>query len=360
MSHSAADLGGLFEMSRDAVIGIENEIIAFANPAAEALFPLRTGDPAKMYIPEYILSDSSDRFFASLKLGETSYDATVVRKDGLTLLCVYRRNDARGSSPGWTRALQELGNNLLSARLSIDGITKDPDMEQDPKRGDYACILYRCYYRMKRLHDHMAIACHLAQDDLPFFPCLIPLDDLCRDACASVENLIRAMGISIRFSAPEQPCFVMADAKLLETLLLNLLSNSLLHVQEGEQIAVSLSCRDRHYILAVDDNGSGITSERMAELYGDIPGGIPDAASGAGLGLAVVRGIAERHGGALIMESRPDKGTSLRITLPRPKPEEVKNFRQPERPYRTDGMNVILTELSVVLDKSFYTRKMFD
>lgn len=363
MSDEINTLSQLFAMSRDAVIGVKGDIIVFANPSAETLFSLRAGDSAAAHIPDHILSDSAEHFFASMKHGETRYDVSISRREGLTLLCVYHQTPTPVSSDGiagWSRALQELGNDLFSARLSIDTIIKNMEAEKHQKIKDYAAVFYRSYYRMTRLHDHMFTVCCLARNNLPYTPGIIRLDDLCRDVCDTVSPLIRAQDIALTFEGSDDPAYIMADGKLLETMLLNLLSNSLLHTKAGDRIAVTLTRSGQRYVLAVDDGGSGIAPERMLELFGATADGVPDAASGAGLGLAVVRGIAERHGGALIVESRPDKGTSFRISLPRPDPADIQTLRQPAPSYRTDGMNAVLTELSVVLDKSFYTQKMFD
>lgn len=363
MSDEINTLSQLFAMSRDAVIGVKDSTVVFANPSAEALFSLRVGDAATEHLPEYILSDSAERFYATMKHGEKSYDISVSRQDGLALVCVYRPASAPAdsdASAGWSRALKELGSDLFAARLAIDTIVKNTNAEEDPKLRDYAAVFYRSYYRMKRLHDHMLTVSCIVQNELPYTPAIIRLDDLCRDVCDTVSQLIRPLEIALTFTGGDEPSYIMADARLLETMLLNLLSNSLLHTKGGDRIDVTLTRSGQRYVLAVDDSGSGIAPERMRELFGEALGGIPDAASGAGLGLAVVRGIAERHGGALIAESRPDKGTSFRISLPCPDPDDVQLLRQPAPSYRADGMNTVLTELSVVLDRSFYNRKMFD
>lgn len=70
---------------------------------------------------------------------------------------------------------------------------------------------------------------------------------------------------------------------MLETLLLNLLSNSLQHLGSGGRVEVSVSRLGSRVILSVDDNGEGMSSEQLARLF---TGG----ASGAGLGLRLAPG----------------------------------------------------------------------
>ena len=61
----------------------------------------------------------------------------------------------------------------------------------------------------------------------------------------------------------------------------------------------------------------------------------------------------------MILESRPGQGTSVRVSLPYRQCDEMK-ARCPQVQYRSDGMDVVLTELSVILDRRYYNKKLFD
>ena len=73
----------------------------------------------------------------------------------------------------------------------------------------------------------------------------------------------------------------------------------------------------------------------------------------------VARGIAELHGGNMILESRPDKGTCVRVSIPCKKSDTLQ-MKTPLAPYRTDGMNLVLTELADVLEDRCFTKRFFD
>ena len=360
MSLDTSTLGDLFELSRDAVIGVEDQTVAFSNPAAEMLLAIRAGEDAAKYIPDYILTEPSDRFIAAAVISGVDLDVSVSRHETLTLLCFTHRSNS-APSPAWSKALGEMGNYLLTSRLAIDRIVQGTGAEKDEKLRDYTSVLYQNYFRLKRLHNHMTLTGSLLSDTTPFFPRLVALDTLCSELCATLAVLVRSMEVAVSFESSVTDCYVMADADLLETMLLNLLTNSLIHSAAGDCIRVSLSRPGERIVISVDDPGAGIPPERLASLYGSGPSGDLEGVSpGAGLGFAIVRGIAKLHGGALILESREGQGTHMRISLPQPKTEDIQNLRQPEAPYRVDGMNNVLTELSVVLDKSFYTHKSFD
>ena len=65
-------------------------------------------------------------------------------------------------------------------------------------------------------------------------------------------------------------------------------------------------------------------------------------------------------GGTLLLESRREIGTRLRVSFPLLTTSDRASLQQPEAGFRVGGMDLALTELSVVLDKSLYTQKMFD
>ena len=360
MSFDPAVLSPLFELSPDAVIGAENGVICFANPAAVSLLDAETGAPAERCLPPEIVRDPSGRFVASGVFGEQNLAFSVVRSDGghFSLYHITRLRDTL-PSPVTETAAAELGSLLMTQRLALDMLVEATGAEESPRTAGYTAILYRTYYRVKRLRDHFAALSLGDGEALRARRRSLALNELFSEVCSSTDILAREKGISVRFEAKER-CVILGDAQLLEMLLFNLLANSLLHSEAGGVIRVSLTRQVQKYVLAVDDPGSGIAPERLVSLLsGETEPDFTDPGAGTGLGLSLVRSIAERHGGALFIESRPGKGTHMRVTFQRPGPEELTNLREPDA-YVPDSMDMALTELSVVLDKSVYTRKMFD
>jgi signal transduction histidine kinase len=76
-------------------------------------------------------------------------------------------------------------------------------------------------------------------------------------------------------------------------------------------------------VFVVADNGPGVPPderERIFRPYYQRHSGFAQAGSGVGLGLAIVRGIVDRHGGHIELDSDIGKGCRFRITLPRNEP----------------------------------------
>lgn len=355
MSLDPQSLGSLFEMSRDAVFGIRDGKILFLNPAASGLFGASPGDDAGKYLPGYILSDPAEHFFATMTLYGLSCQVTVTREEELTLACVVVPQEA--PIPAYlNRALRELSGSMLSAKLAMDILINRTNAEADPKLRDYTGALYKNYYSMKRMCNHITVASGLNNGTYPFRLKTVSLDSLFGDICNTAAYFTTELGIPLTFRAENADYLTMADPELLELMLLNILSNSISHSSRDATIEVKLERQGNRFILSVNDHGSGISPAQLPFIYKSSSDGIQD---GTGLGLSIARSIAEQHKGALILESREGKGTHLRISLPADAPSDLV-FHEPPVSYEANGLDSYLTEFSVILDKKFYNKTLFD
>src|SRR5437762_305365 len=99
----------------------------------------------------------------------------------------------------------------------------------------------------------------------------------------------------------------------------NLLDNALRFTPENGSIQISLSEHDADFEVAVSDNGCGIASEHLPRVFDRFYRAESSRGSdGAGLGLALVKSIAELHGGSAIIESNVGGGTTVKLIFPLP------------------------------------------
>jgi signal transduction histidine kinase len=111
---------------------------------------------------------------------------------------------------------------------------------------------------------------------------------------------------------------VSADPDALRQILLILLDNAFKHTPAEATVTVAATPADDAVELFVDDTGPGIPPEALRHVTERFYRG--DAArsgGGAGLGLAIGKALAEAQGGALVVESRLGRGTTVRLRLPR-------------------------------------------
>jgi PAS domain S-box-containing protein len=128
-----------------------------------------------------------------------------------------------------------------------------------------------------------------------------------------------AAGVELRL--PAEPPMLLCDRTRLYQLCSNLIGNALDHMGPCERPCVEVEVReegDRH-LLVVRDNGRGVDPaqhQRIFEMFHSIPrdGG----RKGTGIGLAIVKKIAELHGGRAWVESTPGAGAAFHVSLPRP------------------------------------------
>lgn len=141
------------------------------------------------------------------------------------------------------------------------------------------------------------------------------LDALVDQSLAMVQALPEAGGRHFSVTMPDERCVIMADPVRLKRVLVNLLSNAVKFTRDDGEISVQADTgADGGLALRVRDDGCGMDPDlahRALEPFvrgGDAPG--------SGLGLHIARGLAERHGGGLTVESRPGQGTTVTLHLP--------------------------------------------
>lgn len=143
------------------------------------------------------------------------------------------------------------------------------------------------------------------------------------DVTALLHNLAdltqewaRRKQIEIGVEAPANLKAVSADERRLKQMILNLLRNAINHTPENGRITLSASKKDNELLLQVADTGGGIEAGDHQRIFQPFERGEGQGGRGAGLGLSLVKNIAELHGGRVTLESTPGSGSVFTITLP--------------------------------------------
>jgi len=122
-------------------------------------------------------------------------------------------------------------------------------------------------------------------------------------------------GLKLIMPASHTRIRVRTDAILLERMLINLVSNALRCTVSG---GVLIGCRrrDNRLLIEVHDTGCGIPADQQQAIFTDYHRIGPADATGLGIGLAIVRRLAEETGCTVTLNSRPGKGTCFRLSVP--------------------------------------------
>ncbi|MEJ5186692.1 MAG: HAMP domain-containing sensor histidine kinase, partial [Candidatus Geothermincolales bacterium] len=145
----------------------------------------------------------------------------------------------------------------------------------------------------------------------------VDLVRLAREVCDTFS--LSREDVSVRLEHPGHAPWVLADPHLLRLALGNLVSNAVKFSPPGEEVRVKVYFTERHACVAVEDRGPGIPREELPFIFHSFRRGSGARQAdphGAGLGLAVVKGVVEAHGGNVRVESEPGEGSRFAIFLP--------------------------------------------
>ncbi|MEW9528904.1 ATP-binding protein [Microbispora sp. NPDC049125] len=139
------------------------------------------------------------------------------------------------------------------------------------------------------------------------------LAEMAREVAA--DSVALDPGHPVTVNAP--PSLVTAvDEARIRQVLVNLLGNVRAHTPEGTPATIRLAESADVVTIEVADAGPGMTRERVARAFDRFERGEEQLSGGAGLGLSIVKAIAEAHGGRCRIESSPGEGTAVRVELP--------------------------------------------
>ncbi|MCR4379030.1 MAG: HAMP domain-containing histidine kinase [Rhodospirillales bacterium] len=144
----------------------------------------------------------------------------------------------------------------------------------------------------------------------------VDLSQLIKDLAAYIAPLVIKEGRSIEVLGADKPIDINANAFAIEQALRNLVENAIKYSSRGSTITIALIDQGNEYQLRVIDQGRGVPQEAR-ELIFERFRRADRRGAGSGLGLSIVRRVAEAHGGRVSVEDAPEGGAVFILHLPR-------------------------------------------
>ena len=120
----------------------------------------------------------------------------------------------------------------------------------------------------------------------------------------------------VKTDMPAEPLLVRLDVSLIQHALANLLLNAASHTSTCTAIDVQVRLTDSNLVLSVADRGAGIPAEWLPRIFDKFFRAPSAPTGGSGLGLTIVKGFVEAHGGTVTAENRPGGGAIFTMRLP--------------------------------------------
>lgn len=215
----------------------------------------------------------------------------------------------------------DLRTPLASMRAMVEAL--DDQVVNDPSEvRRYYVTMRREIERLDRMIDDLFELAQLDAGSLKLQRRPLALQDIAAEVVDAMRAQARNAGVRLSLGVEGKPQEVPLDGVRIERVASNLVRNALEHTRSGGHIDVTVFAEDRSVVLRIDDTGDGIDAEDLKRIWERFYRGEKsrrrraDVGNGAGLGLAIVRGFVEAHGGTVHAASTPGRGATFIVRLP--------------------------------------------
>jgi len=199
----------------------------------------------------------------------------------------------------------------LSVSLLLDGL-------QDRRQAnlDTLAIIQRAANQMNLMIDDLLDMSKIEAGTFSVERRRATVAELLKEAGELLEPLAAERRLQLHFSAPADMPAVWVDTRQIARVFSNLVGNAIKFTPEAGAITVSARRQEDEVVFEVNDTGPGIPPEKLSHVFDRFWQARDGDHRGAGLGLAIAKGIVEAHGGRIWADSEPDDGATFSFTVP--------------------------------------------
>ena len=207
----------------------------------------------------------------------------------------------------------ELRNPLAPIRNAVEllRVSEKADVRERARE-----MVGRQVAHLARLVDDLLDVSRITQRKIVLRRSTAALDSILESAVETVRPLMDLQGHDFRVTQPEAKLWIHVDAVRMAQAVGNLLHNAAKFTPKGGRIALEAAHEDGDLVIRVEDNGVGITPETLASAF-DLFTQADRSQGGLGIGLSLVKGLVEMHGGTVSAKSAgAGKGSIFTMRLP--------------------------------------------
>jgi CHASE2 domain-containing sensor protein/signal transduction histidine kinase len=302
------------------VAGLD-ERVTLANRAGHALFGRLLGvDPEGRRLPELLAAfEPGDEGDALNALGAAYQMRRTVLHDAQdrAIGWIVRFTDVsalKAAGRQREQVLQLLTHDMRSPQVSILALLDSPGADRPSPA--LARRIEGYARRTLALADDFVNLARAQSATLDLGP--VSLADLLVEAVDDLWPQSSAKGITVAADIGEDEFLVLADRSLIARVLINLIGNAVKYTPDGGQVDCALT-RDAEageVVCTIRDTGPGLSAAQLGRLFEPFHrGGVARGPDGAGLGLAFVQAVVERHGGVIVCASQEGQGATFTLRL---------------------------------------------
>jgi PAS domain S-box-containing protein len=231
------------------------------------------------------------------------------------------RHEAERANEIKTEFLAMISHELRTPLTSIIGFTTTllaEDVAWEPvEQRDFIQTIQQEANRLQELIDHLLVLSRLEAGMLPISMEPHSLHEIMEDALPQFHSLTSGQTLTMHLPAKLPPVYV--DAKRIAQVLVNLVRNSSTYAPKGTEISISANVRGGFVQISVNDQGPGIPPVEHKKVFRAFRRGVNvenSSAQGAGLGLAICKGLVEAHGGRSWIKKKTTPGATISFTVP--------------------------------------------
>ena len=237
-----------------------------------------------------------------------------------------KRTEAEAANASKTSFLANMSHELRTPLNAILGFSEIIAREclgpvGSPRYKEYAGDIHGSGTHLLSLINDLLDVAKIESGKMEIEPNMIETTRMLEHALKLVGVRAKERKQSLSITVAPEAEILFADERALKQIVINLASNAVKFTPECGCIEVSARHdRNGDFELLVEDNGPGIPKEKLDHIFkpfAQIDNRYDRKAGGTGLGLSLVRGLAELHGGRAWIESNPERGTRAYVVLPR-------------------------------------------